>query len=65
MEHPKLLRLNNICLLSMTLDSVLFSELTMHVDCYEFIRLLVETHPLCNTEIQLLIASDGSISPAL
>jgi hypothetical protein len=39
-------------------ETELFSELVMHVDCYELIR-LVETTPLCNTAIHLLTATNG------
>ncbi len=40
-------------------ETELFSDLTMMVDCYEFIR-MVETQRHRNTDIKLLTMSDGS-----
>ncbi len=40
-------------------EKELFADLTMHVDCYDFIQ-RVETQTQRNTEVQLLTMSDGS-----
>jgi hypothetical protein len=40
-------------------ETELFADLTMNVDCYEFIR-LVETQKVRNTHGQLITVSDGS-----
>jgi hypothetical protein len=42
-----------------TWETELFADLTMHVDCYEFIH-LVETQLARTTGVQLLTVSDGS-----
>jgi hypothetical protein len=39
-------------------ESKLFSELTMYVDCYNFMH-LVKTQNLRNTKVQLLTMSNG------
>jgi hypothetical protein len=41
-----------------TWETELFDDLTMHVDCYELIR-LVETQMTQTTQVQLITVSDG------